>query len=55
MRAVYTVPGIENLTLSLAVKNATKEDPPLKTNGTYNRLLHPAFGMQTFFGFKLEL
>ena len=55
VRAVYTVPGMENLSLTLAVKNATKEDPPLASNGTYNRLLHPIFGMQTFLGFKLEL
>ena len=55
LRAVYTVPGMENLSVSVAVRNLTKEDPPLTANGTYNRLLHTDMGMQTFVGFTLEL
>ena len=55
LRAVYTVPGMENLSVSVAVRNLTKEDPPLAANGTYNRLLHTDMGMQTFVGFTLEL
>ena len=54
-RAVYTVPGMENLSVNLAVRNLTKEDPPLTQSGNYNRLLHTDMGMQTFVGFKLEL
>ena len=54
-RAVYTVPGMENLSVNLAVRNLTKEDPPLTQSGTYNRLLHTDMGMQTFVGFTLEL
>ena len=55
LRAVYTVPGMENLSVSVAVRNLTKEDPPLTQSGGYNRSLHPIFGMQTFVGFTLEL
>ena len=55
LRAVYTVPGMENLSVSVAVRNLTKEDPPLTANGNYNRLLHTDMGMQTFVGFTLEL
>ena len=54
-RAVYTVPGMENLSVNVAVRNLTKEDPPLTQSGNYNRLLHTDMGMQTFVGFKLEL
>jgi hypothetical protein len=46
---------MENLSVSVAVRNLTKEDPPLAANGTYNRLLHTDMGMQTFVGFTLEL
>jgi len=55
LRAVYTVPGMENLSVSVAVRNLTKEDPPLSQSGEYNRFLHPNLGMQTFVGFTLEL
>ena len=55
LRAVYTVPGMENLSVSVALRNLTKEDPPLTQSGTYNRLLHTDMGMQTFVGFTLEL
>ena len=55
LRAVYTIPGMENLSVSLAVRNLTKEDPPLTQSGEYNRFLHPNLGMQTFVGFTLEL
>ena len=54
-RAVYTVPGMENLSVNVAVRNLTKEDPPLSQSGEYNRLLHTDMGMQTFVGFTLEL
>ena len=55
LRAVYTVPGMENLSVNVAVRNLTKEDPPLTQSGGYNRLLHTDMGMQTFVGFTLEL
>jgi len=55
LRAVYTVPGMENLSVSVAVRNLTKEDPPLTQRGGYNRLLHTDMGMYTIVGFKLEL
>ena len=55
LRAVYTVPGMENLSVNVAVRNLTKEDPPLSQSGEYNRLLHTDMGMQTFVGFTLEL
>tara|TARA_B100001027_G_scaffold144386_1_gene100702 strand:+ start:804 stop:3503 length:2700 start_codon:yes stop_codon:yes gene_type:complete len=55
LRAAYTVPGMENLTVSLSVRNVTKEDPPLSQSGTYNRLLHTDMGMYTTLGFSLEL
>ena len=29
LRGVYTVPGMENLTVSAGIRNLTKEDPPL--------------------------
>ena len=46
---------MENLSVNLAVRNLTKEDPPLTQSGGYNRLLHTDMGMQTFVGFTLEL
>jgi hypothetical protein len=52
---VYTVPGMENLSVSVAVRNLTKEDPPLSQAGEYNRFIHNNLGMQTFVGFTLEL
>ena len=55
LRAVYTVPGMENLSVSVAVRNLTKEDPPLSQAGEYNRFIHNNLGMQTFVGFTLEL
>jgi len=55
LRAVYTVPGMENLTLSVAARNLTKEDPPLDSSSEYNRFLHPNLGMSLIFGFSIDL
>ena len=55
LRAAYVVPGMENLTVSVSVRNVTKEDPPLTQSGGYNRLLHTDMGMYTTVGFTLEL
>jgi len=55
LRAVYTVPGMENLTLSVAARNLTKEDPPLNSASEYNRFLHPNLGMSLIFGFSIDL
>ena len=55
LRAVYVVPGMENLSLSLAARNLTKEDPPLNSSGEFNRAIHPNLGMSMIFGFSLDL
>ena len=55
LRSVYTVAGMENVSVSVAIRNLTKEDPPLTQSGGYNRLLHTDMGMYTIVGFKLEL
>jgi len=55
LRAVYTVPGMENLTLSVAARNLTKEDPPLDSSSEYNRFLHNNLGMQVILGFSIDL
>jgi hypothetical protein len=55
LRAVYTVPGMENLRLSLSSRNLTKEDPPLNSGSEYNRLIHSNLGMSMIFGFTLDL
>ena len=55
LRAVYTVPGMENLNLSVAARNLTKEDPPLNSASEYNRFLHPNLGMSLIFGFSIDL
>ena len=55
LRAVYVVPGMENLSLSLAARNLTKEDPPLNSSGEFNRAIHPNLGMSMIFGFSWDL
>ena len=55
LRAVYTVPGMENLNLTAAVRNLTKEDPPLDSSSEYNRFLHNNLGMQVIVGFSIDL
>ena len=55
LRAVYTVPGMENLNLTAAVRNLTKEDPPLDSSSEYNRFLHNNLGMQVILGFSIDL
>jgi iron complex outermembrane receptor protein len=55
LRAVYTVPGMENVNLTAAVRNLTKEDPPLDSSSEYNRFLHNNLGMQVIVGFSIDL
>jgi iron complex outermembrane receptor protein len=55
LRAVYTVPGMENVNLTAAVRNLTKEDPPLNSASEYNRFLHNNLGMQVIVGFSIDL
>jgi len=55
LRGVYTVPGMENLTVSAGIRNLTKEDPPLDSSSEYNRLLHNNLGMQVVVGFSIDL
>ena len=55
IRKLKNLPGMENLSVSVAIRNLTKEDPPLTQSGGYNRLLHTDMGMYTIVGFKLEL
>ena len=55
LRGVYTVPGMENLTVSAGIRNLTKEDPPLDSSSEYNRFLHNNLGMQVVVGFSIDL
>ena len=55
LRAVYSVPGVDGLSVSLMLRNFTKEDPPLTANGSYNRAIHDNAGMSTIVGFSWDL
>ena len=55
LRAVYSVPQVDGLNVSLTIRNAEANDPPLDTSGEYNRNLHPIYGMVTTLGFSWDL
>ena len=55
LRAVYSVPQVDGLNVSLTVRNAEKNDPPLDSSGEFNRLLHNNLGMVTTLGFSWDL
>ena len=55
LRGVYSVPQVEGLNISLTIRNAEKNDPPLTSSGTYRRNLHPIYGMVTTLGFSWDL
>ena len=55
VRAVYSVPQLDGLNVSLTVRNAEANDPPLTSSGTYRRNLHPIYGMVTTLGFSWDL
>ena len=55
LRGTYTVPGVDGLSVSVMLRNVTKEDPPLNSAGNYNRELHDNLGMSTIIGFSWDL
>ena len=55
LRAVYSVPQVDGLNVSLTVRNAEKNDPPLDSSGEFNRLIHSNLGMVTTLGFSWDL
>ena len=55
LRGVYSVPQVDGLNISLTIRNAEKNDPPLTSSGGYRRNLHPIYGMVTTLGFSWDL
>jgi len=55
LRAVYSVPQVDGLNVTLSVRNAEKNDPPLDSSGEFNRFLHNNLGMVTTLGFSWDL
>ena len=55
LRGVYSVPQVDGLDISLTIRNAEANDPPLDSAGEYRRNLHPIYGMVTTVGFSWDL
>ena len=55
LRGVYSVPQVDGLDISLTIRNAEANDPPLDSAGEYRRNLHPIYGMITTVGFSWDL
>ena len=46
---------VDGLDISLTIRNAEANDPPLDSAGEYRRNLHPIYGMVTTLGFSWDL